>query len=83
MSRIIQLSVTKRQCLLLRLSFPLLIYIDHRAFEHVEKYFLERNEGIIPTLYHLKRLLPSIYSAEKAVPVFNLIDCGGTYVVIR
>lgn len=53
------------------------------AFQHVEKYFLERHEGVIPTLYHLKRLLSSIYSAEQGVPVFNSIDRLGTNVLIR
>ena len=59
------------------LAFP------HRAFQQVEKYFLECHEGLLPTLYHLKRLLASIYSAEKSVPMFNSINRSGTNVLIR
>lgn len=60
-------------------------YVSHnvRAFESIEKYFLEKTESIIPTLYLLKRGLSSIQSAEQSTLYFNAPDLSGESAIIN
>jgi hypothetical protein len=49
-----------------------------RAFTAVEKYFLERYEGIMPSMYILLRGLLAISSADENTMLFNAPDTSGT-----
>ncbi|KAF7768400.1 hypothetical protein Agabi119p4_7643 [Agaricus bisporus var. burnettii] len=47
------------------------------AFEPIEKYFNERTESILPTLYLLKRGLASLHTAAESSFHFNAPDLSG------
>ncbi|KAF7771871.1 hypothetical protein Agabi119p4_6182 [Agaricus bisporus var. burnettii] len=53
------------------------------AFEHEEKYFRERSETILPSLYLLKRGLSSLQSADESAIHFNAPDLSGRSAVIE
>jgi len=53
-----------------------------RAFEEIRRYFEERTEAIMPTLYILHRGLAALNSADDSTMPFNAPDTSGTAAII-
>ncbi len=56
----------------------------HRLFQQmVARYFDEKMEAVLPTLYHLHRGLAGLSTSSVAAPSFNALDRSGTNIEIH
>ena len=58
------------------------LMLSHSQFMKIEKYFLEKNEAVMPALYLLKRGLSSFRSAHESLIAFNSPDTTGRVTTI-
>ena len=58
-------------------------HCGHRAYANVEPYLDGDREGLIPTLYLLRRLLNNMQSAEETTFQFTALDFTGDNVIVN